>query len=144
MGSIPGWGMKIPLASRHGKKKKKKLNTSHIQLGLPKWPYFNLITYSKTPYPNTVAFYGTRGYNLNIWILGGCNSAHGVFQITLVVENLPANTGDERDSCSITGSGRSPGAGGGNPVHSIIDDRGTWRAIGHGIAKSQTWLNGWE
>ena len=61
MGLIPGWGMKIPLASRHSQKKK-KLNTSHIQLGLSKWPYFNLITYLKTPYPDTVAFYGTRSY----------------------------------------------------------------------------------
>ena len=100
---MPGRGMKIPLASRHGQKKKKKLKTSHIELGLPEWPYFNLITYSKTPYPNTVAFYGTRGYDLNIRILGGCNSAHGVFQIALAVKNPPANAGDERDSCLITG-----------------------------------------
>ena len=45
---------------------------------------------------------------------------------------------------SISGSGRSPGAGHGNPLqHSCLEnamDRGTWQATVHGVAKSQTQL----
>ena len=33
-----------------------------------------------------------------------------------LVKNLPANAGDTRDMGSITGSGRSPGVGNGNPT----------------------------
>ena len=43
---------------------------------------------------------------------------------------------------SIPGSGRSPGAGNGNPLpYSCLEnpvDRGAWRATVHGVAKSQT------
>ena len=39
-----------------------------------------------------------------------------VSQVALVVKNLPANTGDVRDSGSILGSGRSPEGGHGNPL----------------------------
>ena len=42
--------------------------------------------------------------------------AKGAFQVALVVKNLPANAGDIRDNGSITGSGRSPGGGHGNPL----------------------------
>ena len=38
------------------------------------------------------------------------------FQVALVVKNLPANAGDIRDKGSISGSGRSPGVGNGNPL----------------------------
>ena len=37
-------------------------------------------------------------------------------QGALVVKNLSASAGDRRDSCSIPGSGRSPGGGHGNPL----------------------------
>ena len=40
----------------------------------------------------------------------------GVYQVTLVVKNLPAKAGDVRDAGSISGSGRSPGGGQGNPL----------------------------
>ena len=47
-----------------------------------------------------------------------------------MVKNLPANAGD---ISSITGSGRSPGGGNGNPLqYSCLKnpmDRGAWRAI---------------
>ena len=36
-----------------------------------------------------------------------------------VVKNLPANAGDIRDVGSITGSGRSPGGGHGNPLSTL-------------------------
>ena len=37
-------------------------------------------------------------------------------QVALVVKNPPANTGDAREASSISGSGRSPGGGNGNPL----------------------------
>ena len=45
----------------------------------------------------------------------------------------------------IPGLGRSPGEGSGNPLqHSCLEnpmDRGAWRAIVHGVTKSQTQLS---
>ena len=42
-----------------------------------------------------------------------------------VVKNLPANAGDIRDVGLITGSGRSPGGGHGNPLSTL-----PWRIPG--------------
>ena len=57
-----------------------------------------------------------------------------------VVKNLPGNAGDARDSCLITGLGRSPGVGNGYPLqYSCLEnsiDRGAWRALVHGVTKS--------
>ena len=62
-------------------------------------------------------------------------------QVALVVKNLPANAGDIRDVGSIPGLGRSPGGGHVNPPqYSCLESplhRGAWRAIVHGVAKSQ-------
>ena len=59
-----------------------------------------------------------------------------------VVKNPPANAGDARDAGSISGSGRSPGVGTGNPLqYSCLEnsmDREAWLATVHGVAKSQT------
>ena len=48
------------------------------------------------------------------------------------------------DPGSIPGSGRSPAEGNGNPLqYSCLEnpmDRGAWRAIAHGVAKSWTRL----
>ena len=53
-----------------------------------------------------------------------------------VVKNPPANAGEVG---SISGSGRSPGEGNGNPLQYPClgnpKDRGAWRAIVHGVAK---------
>ena len=53
--------------------------------------------------------------------------------------------GDTRDMGLISGSGRSSGVGNGNPPqYSCWEnsmDRGAWRAIVHGVAKSWTRLN---
>ena len=53
-----------------------------------------------------------------------------------MVMNPPANAGDVG---SISGSGRSPGEGSGNPLQcSCLGnpmDRGAWRAIVHGFTK---------
>ena len=37
-------------------------------------------------------------------------------QVTLVVKNPPANSGDARDMSSIAGAGSSPGVGNGTPL----------------------------
>ena len=62
----------------------------------------------------------------------------------LVVKNLPANARDSRDMGLIPGLGRSPGEGNGNPLqYSCLGkhmERGAWKAIVLGIARSQTWL----
>ena len=59
----------------------------------------------------------------------------------LVVKNLPANAGDLRDTSLIPRLGRPLGGGHGNPLqYSCLEnpmDRGAWRAIEHGVAKSQ-------
>ena len=59
-----------------------------------------------------------------------------------MVKNLPANAGDTGDAGLIPRSGRSPGVGSSNLLHSsclgILMDRGAWQAIVHGVAKSQT------
>ena len=59
-----------------------------------------------------------------------------------VVKNLPANTGDKRDTGSVPGLGRFPGGGHGNPLQCPClenpMDRGAWRAIVHELAKSWT------
>ena len=51
---------------------------------------------------------------------------------------------DIRDAGSISGSGRSPGGGHGNPLqHSCQEnptDRGAWWVTAHRVAKSQTRL----
>ena len=63
----------------------------------------------------------------------------------LVVKNPPANAGGTGDLGLIPGSGRSPGGGNGNPFqYSCLEnlmDRGVWRAIFHGVTKSQTRLS---
>ena len=57
-----------------------------------------------------------------------------------MVNNLPANEGNVRDADLISGSGRSPEEGNGNPLlYSCLEnprDRGAWCAVVHGAAKS--------
>ena len=58
-----------------------------------------------------------------------------------VVKNLPANAGNAEDLGSVPGLGRSLGEGNGNPLqYSCLEnpmDRRVWRAIVHGVPKSQ-------
>ena len=62
-----------------------------------------------------------------------------------VINNLPANARDSRDLGSIPDLERSPGGRKGNPLqYSDLEnlmDRGSWQAIVHGVAKSQTQLS---
>ena len=63
----------------------------------------------------------------------------------LVKKNPPANTEATGDAGSLTGLGRSPGGGHGNPLqYSCLENpmvRGAWRATVHGVAKNQTQLS---
>ena len=65
-----------------------------------------------------------------------------IFQVLLMVKNLPANAGDIRDAGSVTGSGRSPGQGQGNPLQYSCQEkpmgRGVWWATIHRVTESQT------
>ena len=78
------------------------------------------------------------------WDLNRSENNGGGFPGGAVVKNLSANTGD---TGSIPGLGRSPGGGDGNPLqYSCLGnplDRGAWRAIVHGVTKSQTQLSDW-
>ena len=62
--------------------------------------------------------------------------------VALMVKNLLANAGNTRDAGSVSGLGRSPGEGNGTQLqYSCLEnsiDRRAWRAIVHGVAKSQT------
>ena len=61
-----------------------------------------------------------------------------------VVKNPPANAGDAGDTGLITGLGRSPGEGNGNPLqYSCLEnpiDRGAWQATVHRVATEHIWL----
>ena len=69
-------------------------------------------------------------------------------QVALVIKNLPATAGDVRDSVSISGLGRAPEGGHGNPLqYSYLQnpmDRGTGRLqsielqrVRHNLAHTQ-------
>ena len=62
-----------------------------------------------------------------------------------MVKNPSVNARDLGDSGSISGLGRSPGGGHGNPLqYSCLEnpmDRGTWWVTVQRVAKSQTQLN---
>ena len=62
----------------------------------------------------------------------------GRYRYKLMVKNPPANAGDVRDYSFISGSGRSPEGGHGNPLQSLESpkDSGAWQAIVYGVAKS--------
>ena len=68
----------------------------------------------------------------------------GDSQVALVVKNSPAKAGDVRDEGSVSGLGRSPGRGHGNPVQyswleNPMDTGSLWAAV-HGVPKSRTRL----
>ena len=81
----------------------------------------------------------TEKQHLNGISVDFCGSK-GASQVVLVVKNLSANAGDERDSSLIPGLGRSPGGEDGNLLqYSCLEnplDRGAWWAMVHGVTKS--------
>jgi len=74
------------------------------------------------------------------------SSSYGASQVAPVVKNPPSNAGDVRDMGSIPGSGRSPGAGHGNPLQYSCPEkpmgRAAWWAMVCGVEKSWTRLKG--
>ena len=64
---------------------------------------------------------------------------------------FPGDSDGKESACnagdlgSISGSGRFPGGGHGNPLqYSCLEipmDKGAWQATAHGVAKSQTQLS---
>ena len=64
-----------------------------------------------------------------------------------VILNPFANAVDTGDTCSIPGSGRSPGGGNDNPLqYSCLGNptnRGAWQAIVHGVTKRSILLSDW-
>ena len=64
------------------------------------------------------------------------------FPSGIVVNNQPANAGDTRVPGLISGWGRLPGGGNGNPLqYSCLGkfmDGGNWQAPVHGVTNSQT------
>ena len=57
-----------------------------------------------------------------------------------VVRNTPTNAEDTRDTGLMSGSGRSPGVGNGNPFqYSCLGNPmvGAWWAAVHGVAKAE-------
>ena len=65
--------------------------------------------------------------------------------MALVIKTLPVSAGDRRDVGLISGSGRSPGGGNGNPLqYSCLENsmhREAWEFTAHGVANNQTLLN---
>ena len=62
-------------------------------------------------------------------------------QEALVVKNLPANTGDERDTVHFPGLKRYPGGRHSNPLQYCQEnpmDKGAWWATVHRVTKGQT------
>ena len=78
-----------------------------------------------------------RGYTVSKWW-----SQDWASQVVLVVQNLPANSGDVSNAGSIPGWGRSPEGGHDNPLqYSCLEnpmDRGAWWATVHGVGKGWT------
>ena len=62
-----------------------------------------------------------------------------------VVKNPPANAGDSGEEVYISGLGRSPRGGNGNPLQYFClgntMDRGAWRATVHGVTEGWTQLS---
>ena len=73
-------------------------------------------------------------------IFGLRHTFPGASQVAIVVKNSPANAGDVRDVGLISGWGRSPAEGNGNPLqYSCLEspmDRGTRWATVYGVTRS--------
>ena len=112
-----------------------KLDKLQLRVSYSQWPQ------SRSPLPNFVFLIliclkeDPQNYV--------CSGLTNVFPGGAVVNNMPANAGDLRDTGSILGSGRSPGEGHGNPLqYSCLEnpmDRRAWWAI-DGVTKSWTQL----
>ena len=92
-----------------------------------------------------------QGFALSLVSTASCpNKSQNWFdwiQLHVWAALVAESTCSVRDLGSLSGLGRSPGGGHGNPLHySCLEnpmDRGAWWAKVHGVAKSQTteWLS---
>ena len=76
--------------------------------------------------------------------IAGSYGSLGAFQLILVINNLPANARDVRDTGLISELRKFPRGGHGSPLqYSCLKnpmDRGAWGAIVHSVTKSWTRL----
>ena len=91
--------------------------------------------------PSALIFSGWRPMHLHL--LWSCLQLSSLVAMkNCLMKNLPANAGD---TGLISGPGRSPGEGNGNPLqYSFLEnsmDRGAWLATVHGVVKSQTTID---
>lgn len=63
------------------------LKYGHMDEGSCLWLHFTLITFSKALSLYILTFWGTEGWDFNIWILGKCNSSHNRYS-QLLWENI--------------------------------------------------------
>ena len=119
---MDGWpdGEKEPLGM--GIKQRRKISIIHCKRG----KFWNRYRYQK--WKNITYMYK------NLFL--------PMYQLALVVKNLPDNARDIRDMGSIPRSGRSPRKGHGNPLqYSCLEnpmDREARQAIVHRVTKNQT------
>ena len=85
--------------------------------------------------------------DLNDFSISKCHCIHTDAKtrapsVAQMVKHLPAM---QETLGLISGSGRSPGKGNGNPLHDSclenLRDRGAWRATGHGVANESDTLS---
>ena len=74
------------------------------------------------------------------WKIPWTEEPSGLQSVHAVAKNLPANARDAGDTGSISGSGRCPGEGNGNPFQYPClgnpMDTGAWWATVHGVTKA--------
>ena len=90
-----------------------------------------------------VLVYNTGNYMQYPVIMEKDIKKNGASQMALVVKNLSAGAGDERDMGSIPVSGRSPGGSRGNSLQcsclgNPMDEEGAWGLSVHGVAEEDT------
>ena len=117
----------------------KVLNYSVLNFGIFKVPY-TIVT-------DSIIVFNVLAKHLKILL----KSKFSPLIIKIAYQGFPGGSDSKESACNagnpalIPGLGRSPGEGNGNPhQYSCLEnpmDRGAWRAIVHGIAKSQTGLS---
>ena len=109
-------------------------------------------SYQKVLFTNVLSFLGKWKYFLRSWTCKGLENKASRYLTLVSCSGFPGSS-DGRESAwnagdpgSILGSGRSPGAGNGNPLqYSCLENSmggGVWWATIHRVTKSRTRLSG--
>ena len=136
-GSVGEDGTKAESAVRRDKTR--HAFTRQIFTGHPHRPHRDLGVKDNRQIKQDPWFLGS--FHLGAWEVGKTD-----FPAGSVVKNPPANAGATGDAGLISGSGRSPGKGNGNPLQYSCQDNlmdSPWRATVHGVEKSRTQLSNW-